>query len=270
MNFSPEWLAACLSSYARPKGVEAWVVPYDLAGANTVPLEYRRAVHDMLITLGVINPETGAFASPNAFYFAQSLTLGLREGSFDPSMWEGRPQDGDLGTGAAILEHLEKHRMGGQAKVTPMRRVRVVMGIIKRQQGGQSQYLMQYDHKAAQFQPIGGKVEDSDPTIQQALEREIREELGDDSLRMDKDFQARLLVSSIREQIVSRSLHILTEYEHNFFAIEKMRFTPNLDADTRWINEAEVFACRTLDDLAVTDLLKRHLSSFLAQMAYSL
>ena len=64
--------------------------------------------------------------------------------------------------------------------------IEAVIGIIKARRGDDDVYLMQYDEKAEQFQPIGGKREAFDVSTHAALTRELCEELALDNLKKQR------------------------------------------------------------------------------------
>lgn len=265
-------LVACLRSYARPAGVEEWVqvAGPPQAAEPVVPEAYRQAVHDLLVGLGIIDSETGAYSSPMAYYFVQSLISTLHDAALTPQSWLGVPGDPCTGIGAQLVRLLESHRADCVPLPTPLRSVSVVMAIIKAQRGDDDAYLMQYDRGARQFQPIGGKREAFDASNEAALTREICEELAIDALTPGEDFIIQPLIEHARVNTISASLHILTQYDHSFYHLRGVRFRLDTDSDTRWITAAEVAAGRTRDGLAITPLIAEHLRDLLPGLSYSL
>ncbi len=268
---SQDALIACLQAYSRPEDAEAWILADQTAqpGAE-VPEAYRRAVHDLLIGLGVISAQTGQFTSPVAYYFVQSLMCAFRDGALKADAWMGLLADECTGTGARLVRLLESHRLACVALPTPLRRVQAVMAIIKARRAGTDVYLMQYDRDAAQFQPLGGKREATDASNGAALTRELCEELEIERLTPGQDFNIHPLIEHIKVNTVSASLQVLTEYDHSFYYLNDIRFPIHTDSSTCWITAAELAAGKTGDGRAISKLIDQHLPGVLATLAYSL
>ncbi|MCC7206087.1 MAG: NUDIX hydrolase [Anaerolineae bacterium] len=265
-----ERLLHSLSAYPRPQGSETWIAPPDIASHapdGGVPDEYRRALDDLLTALGLLSAPDGSPptpSSPSAYYFLQSLIHGIREGAF-AGMWResgGQPEP----TGRAWLGLAEAQRLISAPDATPLRSVRAVMGIIKTVRGGQALYLMQYDHGARQYQPIGGKVEADDENNVAALAREMSEELNLPPLVAGRDFDASPLKEHVRYRTISASLNVLTEYEHSFYHLRRLHFAPALDEDTVWLSADELSAGRARDGRAISPLLFDNLAPVLPSL----
>ncbi len=268
---SQDALIACLLAYPRPADAEAWILADQAAQPGVeVPEAYRRAVHDMLIALGVISSQTGQFTSPVAYYFVQSLLCAFRDGALKADAWIGSLADECAGTGARLVRLLESHRLACVDSPTPLRRVQAVMAIIKARRAGTDVYLMQYDDKAGQFQPLGGKREATDASNATALTRELCEELEIERLTPGQDFNIHPLIEHIKVNTVSASLQVLTEYDHSFYHLSDVRFPIPPDSATRWITAAELAAGKTGDGRAISKLIDEHLPGILPTLAYSL
>lgn len=254
---TPEKLLTCLRAVQPPAGVEEWLRTLQPAAEDVVPSEdYRRAVHDVLVSLGVLSGTTGEVTSPMAYYFVQSLLCSIQDGAFKPAIWQGSMGEDCAGGGARLVHMLEENRLACCANPTPLRVVQAVTAVIKARRGGDDVYLMQYDEKARQFQPIGGKQELTDASNEAALTRELCEELSIAALRPGQDFQIHPLVEHRRLTEVSGSLHVITQYDHSFYHLTDIRFPVKTDHWTRWITGSELAAGRTSDGYAITALFE--------------
>lgn len=267
-------LLACLRSFARPAEVEAWLVdgksPAQGSGGPPIPPEYRQAVHDLLAVLGVISPQTGHIASAMGYHFVQSLLRTAEENALTPDNWQGAPGEGCSGTGASMVQLIEKHRLTCIPDAEPLRLIQAVMAIIKARRGNTDVYLMQYDHGARQFQPIGGKREASDTDNEATLVRELHEELSLERVRPGHDFRVEMVAEHVRIRAISASTQILTHYEHSFYQLLDVRFPLNTDALTRWISATELANGRTEDGYAISMILDDYLPGILPRLTYSL
>jgi 8-oxo-dGTP pyrophosphatase MutT (NUDIX family) len=262
-------LLACLGAIRRPDDVEAWVADDDGVSVDGIPEPYRRAIHDLLTAIGLIDPQTGALVSPNAYYFVRSLRNAIRERALTDGSWRGPAEDACAGAGARLLRLLEMHRAMCVAQPVPMRAVSAVLAIIKARRGDSDVYLMQYDRAAGQFQPLGGKREESDSSNEAALVRELSEELALDGLAAGRDFAILPLAEHVRSRAVSASLNVITEYEHSFYHLTNVRFPLMTDSDTRWITAVELARGRTDDGRRVSRLVVDVLAAVLPGLDYS-
>src|SRR5262245_60191032 len=106
---SREKLLACLQAIQAPKDIEEWLITAheDSAGVGG---EYAQAVRDLLAGLGVVSAQTGEATSPMAYYFIQSLSYALNEGTLTPDHWRGLPDEGCAGAGSRLVHLLEESR----------------------------------------------------------------------------------------------------------------------------------------------------------------
>jgi len=262
-------LLACLGAYHRPANVESWVHAEDEGTTPPqIPEAYRRAVDDLLSSLGLVT--NGEFTSPMAYYFVQSLKFALRENVLSGNAWTGPIADTCTGLGARLVRTLESFRVGCSENPTAQRSVQAVMGIIKARRNGQDVYLMQFDPGANQFQPLGGKRELSDASNEAALARELSEELNLEPLMDGRDFNLRPLIENVRMHSVSASLHIVTAYEHSFYHVVDIRFPLHTDENTRWITADELRARKTNDGLKISSLMDDYLPGVLPTLEHSI
>jgi hypothetical protein len=265
-------LLACLRSIRPPEGVEEWLIADKLelpGGMEAAYGDYGRGIRDVLIGLGVLTA-SGDPVSPTAYYFIQSLLASVRDSTLNAGAWQGLAGDACSGFGARLVHSLEEHRLLCGAPPTPLRKVQTVIAIIKGQRAGEDVYLMQYDGKAEQFQPIGGKQELYDADSTAALTRELCEELAISTLTPGTDFKIQPIKEHSQLNEVSASIHVVTQYDHSFYHLTDIRFPVVTDQLTRWLSWAEMEACRTSDGLAITSLLHNYLPGVLPTLGYSL
>ncbi len=264
-------LLACLRAIPRPAEAEEWLLTNPtVVPRGTVPADYRRAVQDMLVAMGVISAETGEVTSPIAYYFVQSLLASLRDGALTPAAWQGAASDDRAGIGARLVRLLETHRASSLKNPAPLRVIQAVMAVIKARRGTEDVYLMQYDKRAEQFQPIGGKQENFDADSEAALTRELCEELEIEGLQPGRDFELRPVVDHVHSMEVSPTVYLITQYDHSFYHVTNIRFPVPTDQYTRWISAAELADGRTHDGLAISGLLDEHVRNAMATLEYSL
>jgi 8-oxo-dGTP pyrophosphatase MutT (NUDIX family) len=267
---SSDALLACLGAIRPPADVEEWLrIGGPRPGDAEPSLDYQQAARDVLAAFGVLSAETGEVTSPMAYYFVQSLVHSVQDGALTSGAWQGLMGDGCAGSGARIVHLLEENRLTCSARPTPLRTIRAVIAVIKARREGKDVYLMQYDRKAEQFQPIGGKQEASDASSEAALTRELCEELSLAELTPGKDFRIKPLVEHVRFMEVSASVHVVTEYDHGFYHLTDIRFPVQIDHDTRWISASELAAGKTGDGYAVSPLLDEYMPGVLATLPYS-
>jgi 8-oxo-dGTP pyrophosphatase MutT (NUDIX family) len=264
-------LLDALRGIAAPSNVEEWMLgshgPQPQTESEPASAEYRRGVRDVLAALGALSTK-GEVVSPMAYYFVQSLQHAIDEGTLNEGAWLGKSNEACAGVGARLVQLLESARLNCTPDPAPLRIVRASTAVIKAQQAGQDVYLMQFDDKAQQFQPIGGKQELSDSSSEAALAREICEELNLIA-QLDEDFKAKPLALDIQVNEVSASLHVLTRYYHSFFHVTDVRFTIPLDDTTRWLPYSELLAGRTEDGYAVSTLFNQYIPGVLPTLGYS-
>jgi 8-oxo-dGTP pyrophosphatase MutT (NUDIX family) len=265
-------LLAYLHSIPAPADVEEWLVKdraFSPSSPAIIESDYGRAVRDVLAALGVLSVESGAVTSPTAYYFVQSLAYAIQDRALTPDSWRGLPDEGCTGAGARLVHLLEETRLACDSSATPLRVVRAVTAVIKARHGDQDVYLMQYDHKARQFQPLGGKQEAFDADGVAALTRELCEELNIASLTPGRDFAVHPLTQNVQVSEVSASVHVVTRYDHSFYHLTNIRFPLPIDTITRWLTSDEMATGHTTDGLAITSLFDDYLPGILPTLAYS-
>ncbi len=265
-----ETLLACLQDIQPPADIEEWIRTAAVGGhGRALPADYRQGVRDVLTAFGLLTGN-GEPASPMAYYFIQSLLHTVQDGALDTTSW----QEGLTGPcsriGSQLVHLLEQHRLECAPAATPLRVVEAVTAVIKARRAGGDVYLMQYDEKACQFQPLGGKREAFDASSEAALARELCEELSIATLTPGTDFRAHPIVEHVQMKEVSASLHVVTAYDHSLYHLTDVRFPLHTDHATRWITAAELAAHKTTDGLAITSLMDDHAPGVLPTLGYSL
>ena len=264
-------LTACLRAIQPPAKIEEWVRAEGLSAPGSLPSpDYQQAVRDLLALLGVVSEDGGQIVSPTAYYFVQSLLYARRDGVLSPAVWQGKGAQDCTSLGGDLVTLLESHRLACSPSPTPVRVVEAVMAVIKARRGNEDVYLMQYDEKAAQFQPLGGKREAFDISSEAALTRELCEELVIDSLTAGQDFKIRPLLEHLKLNEVSASVHVITQYDHSFYHLTDVRFSFAIDHITRWIGETELASRKTHDGYAITSLYDDYMPGTLKTLPYSL
>lgn len=253
-------LLMTLRAIARPAEAESWLHtnPIDAdPTADQAPSDAEgHAATALLQALGaLINAET--VSSPMGYYFVQSLIVlfedAQREGVDLATAWQRNANLND-GLGARLVNTIETFRLEAFAQPTALRSIAAVLAVITKRQDDQQYCLMQFDEKADQFQPLGGKREADDPTVEAALLRELAEELNLDPLASDS-CQLVPLVLNKRYQQVSATLQVITQYEHSFYHVRAIRFPLVVDDLTRWISLNEIRAGVTHDGRKISPLV---------------
>jgi hypothetical protein len=262
-------LMGCLQAIKVPAGVEEWLRPEQTTSVQ-ISDDYTRGVHDVLAALGALSPETSELSSPMAYYFVRSLLASIRDKALTSMSWQDLPDEPCSGVGAQLVRLLEENRLACCDNSTPLRIVTAVTAVIKARRASDDVYLMQYDARARQFQPIGGKQELYDADSIAALTRELCEELAIEGIQVERDFKAVQLAKSVRVNEVSASLHVLTQYDHSFYHLTDVYFPISTDSDTRWLTAAEMSAGKTVDGLAITTLFEDFIPGVLPTLGYSL
>jgi hypothetical protein len=266
-------LLAALRSIGAPRNVEEWFVPdtgderdQHLVSQNN---DYTQAVYDVLAALGVVSDD-GEATSPMAYYFVQSLLGVVRDGALNDQAWRGPVTEVCAGAGARLVRHLEETRLACAEEPLPLRIVRASTAVIKARRGDEDVYLMQYDEKARQFQPIGGKEELTDGSPEAAMTRELCEELALEGIEPGRDFSLTALAADVQTDEISASLHVITRYTHSFYHLTDVRFAVPLDEHTRWLTEYEMNTGFTLDGHVVSRLFEDYMPGMLPTLGYSL
>jgi hypothetical protein len=264
-------LLACLQAIHSPADVEEWVQANKVERSDAKPpAEYSQGVYDVLAALGVLTGSSKVPVSPMAYYFVQSLMHTIAEGTFTSESWQRLAGDVCGGIGARLVDLMEANRLACSPEPTPLRVIGVVTAVIKARRSDGDVYLMQYDEKAEQFQPIGGKQETTDASNQAALIRELCEELTMPNLIPGEDCRINPIVEHAHILEVSNSLHVITQYDHSFYHLTDVRFPIQTDHITRWISAYELLAHKTRDGYAITSLFDDHLPGILPTLGYSL
>ncbi|MBX3061518.1 MAG: NUDIX domain-containing protein [Anaerolineae bacterium] len=262
-----------LQMIPRPDGVEEWLDDLKPNSSVSSSAEYQHAIHDLLTLLGALNDTGEETSSPMGYYLLRSLIALLqdtqRSGQSLTPAWQGTASSAAGGLGARLVNLLETYRLNHVADPTPLRTISGVLAVIKRRTTDQDVYLLQYDHKAEQFQPIGGKCEAFDADNYAALIRELCEELNLEHLELGKDLTITPIFEHESQRRVSATLQLITQYDHSFYHLTNIHFPLNTDDDTRWLTLDEVITGRSIDGKKVSGLLGSLTAERLNSLPYS-
>lgn len=261
-----------LQTIPRPDGVEEWLDDLETTTADSAS-EYQCAIHDLLTLLGALNESGEETSSPMGYYLIRSLIALLQDTQRSEqsltSAWQGTASNPAEGFGARLVNLLETYRLNHIADPTPLRTISGVLAVIKGRLNDQDVYLMQYDHKAEQFQPIGGKCEAYDADNYASLIRELCEELNLEPLEQGKDLTITPIFEHEAQRRVSATLQLITQYDHSFYHLTDVRFPLYTDDDTRWLTLDEVITGRSRDGKKVSGLLGSLTAEKLNALPYS-
>lgn len=280
-NIKPEEIAQqlirLLGSVPQPTLDDDWLLPLlqnssadVLEVVPDVPTVNTDDLKRILIGLGLLTPD-GSVVSSTAYYFIRALIAGLQDGTLGTAAW--RDQRGSAGF--AMLEALERARLKREEHPIPMRQLAAVMSVIKKPGNGKMLYLMQYDAKAEQYQPLGGKREYTDADDQSALLRELSEELNLPTLTVGTDLDIQFIATATVDK-VSSSIGVLTRYRHTFFHITNAKFLVDParevtnDNITTWLDEDALRSGRAPDGKAISRIYEETIGDVLDQMSSSL
>lgn len=214
--------------------------------------DYTRGAHDLLHLLGLLD-ERGQPSGEVSALLLDSLRAHLMDGVSAGLNWDDL--DGEGLRGVDLLRAIESSRAARLANPTPARIVRVAQAVIKSSRGGDDAYLMQYDRRAGQYQPLGGKVDATDADAAAALRREIGEELGLSRAPTSGECPLTLLRAEWGTTRLSATYGILTRYAFDFFHVERLAVPIPLDADTRWLPRRDLSAGTADDGRPISEVL---------------
>lgn len=240
----------------------------------------------MLKTIGLVQVTDGTYikaSSQTAKYTLESLASYVENDIRWVDDWKTRGvhrQEGDLlQNGATLLYELEQRRLNLLDKPEPSRREKVVQVLIKRNnpQINESEFLMQYDSNANQYQFIGGRVSPNDDTLEIAIIREIDEEIFN-TLYFPKDYQLSLLLPGmVVEATISPTFGALTEYHFTVYHMTHLKQDIKLQKYDAWVPISEVLSGKvranertiTSTDNSLYQQMNRQIRGGLAQLADS-
>lgn len=205
----------------------------------------------MLQTIGVVSIDSAQnikATSQTAKYTLESIASFTEHNLTWVDDWKTRGvhrQDtGVFQNGATLLSELENRRIQLLEIPTPSRYEEVVQVLIKRTnlETGQSEFLMQYDANAGQYQFIGGRRSPNDTSLESAAIREIEEEVSND-LVFSQDYQ---LTCIIPEMIVSATLSptfgALTQYHFTVYHLSHLKQDIILQDNDCWVAIEDVLS----------------------------
>ena len=163
--------------------------------------------------------------------------------------------------GTQFVYTMEDKRVNLFNDDTPIRNVQVAIAIVKSKVRGiqENMYLVHWDDEACRYQWVGGKFRpDLDADLNQAIRREIDEELRGNSFKFGKDYELKELFHGMKIRDLSQSLGAYSEYEVTAY---HMRFLKNCQIRlhrNRWVTASELSERTTKDGepISVQDLDK--------------
>jgi hypothetical protein len=220
---------------------------------------YSRGALDVLALLGLvtISGDTATPADNVAAMAIDALRAHLADAVPAGISWgdlEGPPP-----RGVDILRAIEAARLARVPNPTPARVVEAAQSIIKTRIDGEDAYLMQFDTHADRYQPIGGKREPDETSLEQTLRREIAEELGLPAAPGPDLLTLTPLGHGWNELTLSATYGILTQYSFGFFHAAKLGFDLKIDQDTRWLTRGEVVAGVARDGRKISTICQQGL-----------
>ena len=188
-----------------------------------------------------------------SFWLLKSLALYIRKGGTFIPNWNEKIGIGEscipsliLRSGSQLVYQMEYRRIQELNDKTPIRFVKVSQAIIKAKIRGCSKpmYLVQYDEKALQFQLIGGRKDSVDLDALSVMKREINEELTQNNLVFQKDYELKKLAPELKVKYLSYTVGAYSEYHFTIYQIFYNRAQLILGQNDRWITYSELVSGR--------------------------
>ena len=205
---------------------------------------------DMLHLLGLIHRQDERYSPTGkvAALVIDSLRAHVQDGVTIHFDWEEY--------GVNLLRAIEAARQDAAPNPTPARAVRVVQAVIKRCTDEGDLYLMQYDAPAGQYQPLGGKHAAGDANSEDALRRELAEELELSRLPTPEECEMVLLSEGWTTEALSATYGLLTHYSFDFYHVRRLAFPLPAGSDTRWLTRIEILSGQAHDGQPITDIYR--------------
>jgi hypothetical protein len=200
-----------------------------------------------------------------AIYFIRSLAVYIRRGLTLVPNWNEKAGVGEspvpslaLKSGAHLVYQMEYHRAFELNDRTPIRSEHVSQAIIKARVRGQSKpmYFFQYDEKSLQFQLIGGRKKPDDPDSLSVMKREIAEELTQNQLVYNKDYELKELVSDLKAFDLSRTFGAYSECHFAIYQLKSKRRQLILGPNDRWITLHELLSGKDKNGVRISRYFK--------------
>jgi 8-oxo-dGTP pyrophosphatase MutT (NUDIX family) len=242
------------TSHSDPQPLQDRRSLADALAALSAQSDYAQGALDLLRLLGLVEDRDGVLepAGEVSALFLASLGAHLRDGvrfSFD---WDDLDAEGVRGVD--LLRAAETARAQAVPDPTPARVVKVVQAIVKSRERGEDLYLMQYDRHAGHFQPLGGKQEPGERDPEEALRRELAEELELESPPGPELCELNLLQEEWGTFVPSATYGVLTRYTFTFFHVVNVRFPIQLDGSTCWLRRSEIARSRADGGQAISSI----------------
>jgi 8-oxo-dGTP pyrophosphatase MutT (NUDIX family) len=232
--------------------------------ANDEDTKLLRGYVLMLQTIGVVNlneNDSVQASSQTAKYMLESLASFVESGQTLVGDWQTRGVYRDSTSGAlqnapTFLHEMEKRRISILDSPPPVRNEEVAQVLIKRSNPttGQSEFLLQYDTNADQYQLIGGRRKISDKTLEATIIREIEEELID-GLQLQRDYGLVLVAENLTPKpILSPTFGALSEYHFWIFHMRDLSQALSLHKNDQWVPIDDVLHGRVVKNNGETVL----------------
>ncbi|NDJ54479.1 MAG: NUDIX domain-containing protein [Chloroflexi bacterium] len=233
--------------------MDEWLIRLQEALDGGTEDDYSQGVQDVLRLLGWMDAAGQACGDVTAMLLA-SLRAHAAQGLTAAHDWEDLDASGLRGVD--VLRALEASRIAGVEAAAPARHVSVAQVIIKRGTDAGDQYLYCYDPQAGQYQPVGGKRDPEDASLEAALRREMFEELELGAIPTVQEVSLELVKDDWRTQEVSRTYGILTGYQFAFFHAQRLLFPLTISRDIRWIGREQIAAGWAADEREISPILQ--------------
>lgn len=203
-----------------------------------------------LVLWGLVRvTEAGIQASAQTSkYTLNSLAAYIEQEDAIISDWQtrGAYQPNPLANGATFLRWLDEQRLARAEDAPPSRVEHVAQVLIKRTNPitGKSEFLLQYDRNAQQYQLIGGRASPRDNDDRLAtITREITEELPLSPLHYGEDYQLDLLLEDLMPpRAISPTFGALTQYHFALYHMRHLKKDLALQDNDRWVTGEELLA----------------------------
>lgn len=195
-------------------------------------------------------------------YFIRSLALYIREDGKILLNWErsgvteGPYSISDILSGPQFLYAMESRRISKNNDDAPVvRKSMIVKAIIKARVRSfrEPVFLVQFDEKTRKYQLIGGHMRRTDDNIENAMKRELEEELEKGNFIKGSNYKLRFL-DKVSKNEISLTCGAYTEYVINYFQPLFENKQIILGPNERWVTFSELLAGKTKNGIGINEL----------------
>jgi 8-oxo-dGTP pyrophosphatase MutT (NUDIX family) len=260
---SPEYQPLLHTTLERLIAVAPTETGYPGSALDPVTLEhddisrgYLRALTDLLGYIGAVIPDESGrgvrVPSIQAGFFLRMLLTLLDSGQPLIADWMHEGVAGvpahPFNTGVDLLAALERRRLDIYNDAAPVREIQAAVGLIEtRLPTGERAYLLHWDAAARRWQLVGGRFEGRDETLRVTMLRELAEELACPPLTEGIDVTLQEQGTPFAEERLSPTYGLLSQVVFQAYTVQFHTDLPPLNADLRWVTEAELLAGATAD-----------------------